>query len=320
MCYIVGTDHPKGVTMESFLNKVEREANEEVKRIHREAQQIVDVLTTLKLEIPQELRRLLPWVEVEPVSLPVTSEVVEVDEKKLTADGTKARVAKMKAKAEAEYQQTRAEIYGVLRKGPKLTDEVMREIPRNEHRIRTAGSRMKKDGELDFRKKGFQGPVEWFLTERPVSLEQLRDEVVDRKGGDIPFEETLVKLGFQNQEHLGQMLDELVRQGIILVTKDGNYANYESSPSSDIRTLHEKKKFTGGNGVAGTGRSKVTSDHDVQAMLNKVKAQGAKVRLTDGGHIQIEHGGKSIIVGKTPSRSGILQDKNRVKSVLGLNV
>lgn len=307
--------------MESFLNKVEREANEEVKRIHREAQQIVDILKALNLEIPKELQHLVAPISAKEAvtTLENVTEALEPKKPRKVGDHTK-RIAKLKAKAEADYQETRTAIREFLGKGPRLRAEVFQLVNQNKYRIQTTASRMKKEGELDYRVKGYQGSTEWFLVERPVTLEQLRDEVVDRKGGDIPLQGTQSNLGFQREEHLIKMLDELVAQGIIWRTDHETYANFEWNVMSDTRTLHEKKKYSGGNAVAGTGRFNPTSNHDVGSYLDKVRAQGASVKLTNGGHIQIEHNGKTVTVGKSPSRSGILQDKSRVKQVLGLNV
>lgn len=313
--------------MDSFLNKVEREADLEVQRIRSEAQQLVDVLKALKLEVPQDFLQLAYPVHYTP-SVSIKEAVTALEnltedlEPKKKQDHSK-RIAKIQAKAEADYQETRTAIREVLSKGPKPRSEVIEQLPYNENRITNAGTRMKKEGELNYRTAGYQGSTLWFLVERPVTLEQLRDEVVDRKGGDIPLQETQTKLGFRDLQDLYRMLDELVEQGIIRRTENDTYENFadiRNTPNRDTRTLHEKKKYSRVvNGVTGTGRrAKLSASKEVQQILAKAEAMGAQTKKQGNDHIQVKLGDKTVVLSSSPGDNN-RANREKLKD-LGVNV
>lgn len=328
--------------MDGFLDHIEREAKSETERVLKEltslkydAGQVISVLNALKLEVPQELRELSP-IEVVPKSIQrmrkyVPKPEVLVPERKVV-DRTSSKVrgragglkgsARNKEKAEEKYQQTRAEVFGMLSKGPRLMTDIVEQVDGSEHFIvNITLRRMKKEGEVGQRTSGFQGPSEWFLIERPVSLEAVRDAAV-KKEGDIPLEAMQHELGFKDIVDLMVMLDELVAQGIITEYGDGGgMYTYMKPRSGNIpRTLDELGVKGRRNGaVAGTGRrSKLSSDKEVQQILAMAEAQGAQTKKQGNGHIIVKYKGGVRILAATPGDSN-RSNREKLKD-LGINV
>src|SRR4051812_42242409 len=172
---------------EGFLSSIEAQAKSETERIVNELQalkldanQVITVLNALKLEVPKELRELAP-IEVVPVvgkKVPLESTTSTIPGPKPTNKERfrKAGLASAKTaakRAEEKYQACRSELMVRLSKGPVLTNNLVKQLkpPYTEYTITQALRRMKKAGEIDSRTVGFQGPTEWFLPSRPVTLE-----------------------------------------------------------------------------------------------------------------------------------------------------
>lgn len=309
----------------SFLTDVEAQAKQESERVIKEltqlkfdAQQVIHVLNSLKLEVPKELRELSP-IEVVPaplVSIPSTTPAQDKKRNKGLEIGIKTRQA-YAAKREEEIRKA---ITDQLSKGPVLRDKLMGALPYPKGTLNKIGTRMKKEGLLDYRTIGFQGPTEWFLPPRPITLETLRDEVVKTEG-KIDAHSLRERFGFSRMEHLLLMLHDLTDIGV-LTPKMGAYY-YEKPKGTKFGTVEtvtapyrRTKNFGGGvNGVSG---DKISSNKEVRELVAKIKHQGAVVNKASN-HISVSYAGHTAIIGKTPSTSGLKQDRNRLK-MMGLRV
>lgn len=325
-----------------FLNTVEREARTEADRVISElnrlkfdASQVIHVLNALKLEVPKELRELSPIEQIPKVN-PTQDELPTEVEKMATQlmkdnpllgekpkpDYSK-RDEKKKLEAEKRYIQNRTDVITVLTKSPMLRTHLDAKLGWPDGRMTVTLTRMKKEGKIDRRTVGFQGPSEWFLTERPVSLETLRDEVIKEKG-DIPLVALVEKLGFSQLHHLTKMMDELLMQGILQKVGTANYRNpkVDTHKHRDTRTKDERANriFIGnGRSVAGTGRSaKLSSNKEVRQILDKAEKMGAQIKKQGNAHIEVTYRGEKKILSSTPGDSN---RSNREKlQQLGLNV
>jgi DNA-binding transcriptional ArsR family regulator len=72
--------------------------------------------------------------------------------------------------------------------------------------------------------------------------------------------------------------------------------------------------------VPGTGTGTLSSSHAVNEMIRAVRAAGGKAQKTGGEHIRVtSKDGRSCIIGGTPSNSGLIQDKAKIRK-LGIAV
>lgn len=244
-------------------------------------------------------------------------------EEKLT--GNQLRAQRTKAKVQKELEDLALEVLEELTVvGPDTSSNLVKRMGgkvKSDYKMGKVLKYLRDEKQVDFRTEVFQGPTVWYTFSAPVSMSYLREWISKQPKGqvspsDISSDKKL--LPKEAKAGLERMFRKLVSEGV-LTRREGRYFK-EDNPvhKRDSNGKKDHKQNFSGGGVATSG-DQLTSDKEVRAVISKLKQQGAVVSGGRGGHIQVQYGGKTTTIGRTPSPQGLREDKQNLKNI-GLNV
>lgn len=321
--------------MTSFRDKISREALEESDKLLAiydqlkvDAEEIVKTLNSLNLDVPLRLREL--------ERVPRIRRLIEENQEALDllADGPKPKRAtgtpaikawtkKRQKLVEKEHNKIETDVHNVLVIKPTAAKDI--KLPYSQYQIKEALKRLREKGKADFRTEKWQGPSIWYLTERPVTLEQVRDaalKVRDGVGRVLP-EDVATELKIERHVALHEM-QRLVGKDILKFNTFTGAFTYEKPTGPPVNRPKVKEQLprtikTNGKSVAGTGRAaKLSSDKEVQQIIKVAEALGAQVKKLKNDHISVSYKGETRILASTPGDSN-RSNREKLKD-LGINV
>lgn len=200
--------------------------------------------------------------------------------------------------------------------GPLTLKDLDERHSESRYAISEALKFLKQTGRATHHTMEFQGSSIWYSFAFPVMQAQLREYIHNLPDGPISMEDMYSHfiLDKRSDYGLNKMMKSLYTTGL-LDRREGMFIKGRS-PQKQTNSKDKKSNF-GGAGVA-TSNDKLSSDKEVNAVISKIKSQGASV-VGGGKHIQVRFKGKATTIGSTPNPNGFKEDKRALRNI-GLSV